>query len=780
MRAWYRLFLTCAVVACCTAEMQAQLPILNHANGDVTPTSQSTTNGPESRSEAPLPSKREEVAEQLRVAQRTLESAKDSSDQANAKPPERLQREVELLKQLEGAVAQLEVAKKENVDQQTRLGDFQTQLETVRANGPPEPRPYSFLLLDHLRDDLVARQARTEAVELAAVSASEAVTRAKLALEAKQQAQRRAKEVEQANGVAEDKKAELATATKLADIEVRIAEETLALKKQDKENQQLAQKLHQVQVDLLAEKINWIAKGVVFSDADLRDQMIEIDKQEEDLQSELRLAESNELYADGEWSRVRQQLDTSQDKNPELAEQVDAKQLTRQFYQTQVSLLNSRLQRRRVNREIWQRRFEVIRDTADIEDTINWAKEARTRLDQLEREKRVEQMRIEELRQDLVGFDKESQAVGEDAGQVRRWIQAQRDTLSQLIQTHDTNIVSIEASRRLTEKLLYEIEGDVMRWSFSEWLNSFWYYASKVWNTELTTVDDHPLTAGKVLLGVLLIFFGFIAARMLSRTLGYRLQRGRIHMNESGAAAIQSLSFYVFLVSFTLTALKFVSVPLTVFTFLGGAIAIGVGFGSQNVLNNFISGLILLAERPIKVGDLIQIGDLFGNIEHIGARSTIVRTGNNLDIIIPNSTFLENNVVNLTRGDDKLRTHVSVGIAYGSPTREATKLMKHAAVEHGRVLNSPEPFVWFTEFGDNSLNFEVHFWVRVRSIADRTRIESDLRYSIDQLFREGGITIAFPQRDIHFDAAKPIPVQVMRVTEPSDESRSPTAWPHAD
>lgn len=775
MRPWFRLFLLCVALPGGTAELQAQLPILNHANGDVTPTTGSAVTAPESRDEVPMPSKREEVAEQLRVAQRTLESAKDSSEQGNAKPPERLQREVELLKQLEGTIAQLEVGKKEHVDQQTRFKDFQSQLETVRASGPPEERPYSFLLLDHLRDDLAARKARSETVESAATAATEAVTRAKQALESKQQAQRRAKELEQAANTTEEKKAELANATKLAEIEVRIAEEALVLKKQDKENQQLAQKLHQVQVDLLDEKIKWISRGVVFSDNDLRDQMIEIDKQEEDLQSELTLAESNLKYADGEWSRVRQQFDILMEKNAELAEQVEAKQLTRQFYQTHVALLNTRLQRRRANREIWQRRYQVIRDLTDTEDTITWVNEARTRLDQLEREKRVEQMRIDELRQDLVGFDKESQAAGEDSGQVRRWIHVQRDTLSQLIQVHDANIVSIEASRRLTEKLVAEIEGDVMRWSMSEWLKSCSYYANKVWNTELTNLDDHPLTVGKVLVVVLLIFAGFIVARTLSRTLSHRLQAGRIHMNESGAAAIQSLSFYIFLVSFTLTALKFANVPLTMFTFLGGAIAIGVGFGSQNVLNNFISGLILLAERPIKVGDLIQIGDLYGNIEHIGARSTIVRTGNNLDIIIPNSTFLENNVVNLTRGDDKLRTHVCIGIAYGSPTREATKLMKHAAVEHGRVLNSPEPFVWFTEFGDNALNFEVHFWVRVRSISDRSRIESDLRYSIDQLFREAGISIAFPQRDIHFDAARPIPVQVVRMNEVLDARSSDAA-----
>ncbi len=761
MQGWIRLILFWAIATSSNA-LLAQLPILNHANGDVTPTSQANSTGAEANLPTSMPTKREEVAEKLRVAQRTLETAKEASEQGNTKPPERLKREVELLKQLEGTVAQLEVNKTEFNDLQTRLSDLVSQLEAVRANGPPEERPYSFLMLDHLRDDLAFRQTRTEAVDVATTSAVEGVTRAKEALEAKQQSYRRAKETEQTNSAQEDKKAELANATKLAEIDVRIATEMLAVRKQERDNQQLANELHKRHIELLEEKVKWIARSVVFSEQDLRDQMIEIDKQEEDLKSELLLAESNLEYSKSEWSRVRQQLDTSMEKNAELAEQVEAKQLRRNFYQTQVSLLNTRLSRRRANREIWQRRYQVIREEADTEELIKWSADAHKQLDQLEREKRVEQMRIDELRQDLVRLDKESQTTGDDAGQVRHWIQEQRETLSQLIQTHDANIVSIEASRRLSEKLVAEIEGDVMSWSFGDWVDGLWYYTNEARNIELMTVDDHPLTLGKVIFGVLLVFFGFVVARMLSRTLGHRLQSGRVRMNESGAAAIQSLSFYVFLVCFTLIALRFVNVPLTMFTFLGGAIAIGVGFGSQNVLNNFISGLILLAERPIKVGDLIQIDQLFGNIEHIGARSTIVRTGNNLDIIVPNSTFLENNVVNLTRGDDKLRTHVSVGIAYGSATREAAKLMKQAAVEHGRILNSPEPFVWFTDFGDNSLNFEVHFWVKVRSIADRTRIESDVRYRIDQFFRDAGITIAFPQRDIHFNASRPIPIQLLQ------------------
>jgi small-conductance mechanosensitive channel len=765
MKAWFTFFLLCTTSLLTPVELQAQPPVLNAANGDVTPGAEAVQGGIAPQSEASAPNKREQVAEELRVAQRTLDSAKQTSEENNVKPPERLQREVELLKQLEVVVAQHEAAKSEHRDQQTRLSDLDAQLAIVSESGPPEENSSSFLFLDHLRDDLATRQTRTATVDAALAAATEAIARAKLALEAKEQVFRRAKELEQSN-TSEDKKAELSNATKFAELEVRIATITVDLKKQESTNQQSSQLLHQRQIELLEEKIRWIvSKGVVFSESDLDAQLIEIAKQEDELQNDKQAAESNLGYAEGEWSRARQQLDASTDKDPELAERVEAKALARQLYQTQISVLNSRLERRVGNRKIWERRFKVIRGVATTEEVITWSEEARARLKQLDMEKPLEQNQIEEARQDLAGLDKEYQAAGEDAVQIRRWIQEQRDALTQLIQLHDAGIVSIEASRRLTEKLITEIEGDVQKWSFAQWGETARHYATRVWNTELTKVDDHPLTVGKVLVGVILVFCGFVLARMLSRTLGYRLQQGRIHMNESGAAALQSLSFYVLLVSFTLTALKFVNVPLTMFTFLGGAIAIGVGFGSQNILNNFISGLILLAERPIKVGDLIQIDDLYGNVEQIGARSTIIRTGSNLDIIVPNSTFLENNVVNLTRGDDKLRTHVKVGIAYGSPTREATKLMKHAAVEHGRILNSPEPFVWFTEFGDNSLNFEVHFWVKVRSISDRTRIESDIRYRIDQLFRDAGVTIAFPQRDIHIDASSPIPVRMLPYDE---------------
>jgi small-conductance mechanosensitive channel len=265
---------------------------------------------------------------------------------------------------------------------------------------------------------------------------------------------------------------------------------------------------------------------------------------------------------------------------------------------------------------------------------------------------------------------------------------------------------------------------------------------------------------GTLVLAILLLFAGYGVSRRLSRLVAAVMKK-RFKLEAGPASAIETLGFYFLFITFAVTALRLVNFPLTAFTIAGGAIAIGVGFGSQNVMNNFISGLILLLERPVRVGDLVQVEDTHGIVEKIGARSTRILASDNTHIIVPNSFFLENNVVNFTLSDDVLRTQVNVGIIYGSPTREANRIIEEVLAEHSRILEVPKPRIIFSEFGDNSLNFEAYFWIRARTIMDRRQIESDVRFQIDDRFREAGIVIAFPQRDVHLDSAKPLDVRVV-------------------
>lgn len=281
-----------------------------------------------------------------------------------------------------------------------------------------------------------------------------------------------------------------------------------------------------------------------------------------------------------------------------------------------------------------------------------------------------------------------------------------------------------------------------------------------VWYVKIAEVDEKPITIGKVIIGGLLILLGVWAARILSLILGKKLLP-RFGLNSNASAAFQTVIFYLMICIFTLIALQIINIPITVFTLLGGAVAIGIGFGSQNIMNNFISGLILLAERPIKIADVIQFGDLRGKVVRIGARSTRIRTSDNIDIIVPNSAFLENNVINWTLQDNQIRTKVGVGFAYGSDTAKAKEILLQACKENKSILQTPAPVVLFTEFGDNALLFEVHFWIIMDSFLTKFSIESEMRFQINELCNQAELVIAFPQRDVHMDTLKPLEIRLL-------------------
>jgi small-conductance mechanosensitive channel len=305
--------------------------------------------------------------------------------------------------------------------------------------------------------------------------------------------------------------------------------------------------------------------------------------------------------------------------------------------------------------------------------------------------------------------------------------------------------------------------------ALEEAAETFGEWAFAAWRAELFQLGSQSVTIGLVVVALALFTLGFSASRWLSGLLGNFLTR-RLSVEQGAAHAIQGLAYYFLLAIFTFSALRLLNIPLTAFTVAGGAIAIGVGFGSQNIVNNFISGLVLMLERPIKVGDIIDVDGTFGRVQNIGARSTRIRTFDNIHIVVPNSSFLEKNVINWTHTDDVVRTSVDIGVAYGSPTREVDRLICRVLAEHGQILDKPPPTVLFTEFGDNALNFRAYFWLKIPEMMDRRRVESDVRYRIDSFFREAGIEIAFPQRDVHLDVAAALPVRLV-TEEPPEEGK---------
>ena len=210
--------------------------------------------------------------------------------------------------------------------------------------------------------------------------------------------------------------------------------------------------------------------------------------------------------------------------------------------------------------------------------------------------------------------------------------------------------------------------------------------------------------------------------------------------------SIASLLYYAIMVVGILLAVAVAGFDLTNLALIAGALSVGIGFGLQNVVNNFVSGLILLFERPIKVGDVLEYGGSWAEVQDIRVRSTVVRTFDRAELIVPNSELVSATVTNWSHSDRKSRVILPVRVAYGTDPQQVRDLIRQAATEHPAVLDDPAPMALFQDFGDSGLAFEARFFVDVN---DYVTAPSDVRYRLVELFRAEGIAIPYPQRDVH-------------------------------
>ncbi len=289
----------------------------------------------------------------------------------------------------------------------------------------------------------------------------------------------------------------------------------------------------------------------------------------------------------------------------------------------------------------------------------------------------------------------------------------------------------------------------------------------RIWRAELFSASGRPIKLNQLVIALLIILMGLWISKRVSWLVSRRLARIQ-RIDSHAVAVIQTVVFNTMVVIIILAAMPIAGIPTTIFTVLGGAVAIGIGFGAQNLFNNLISGLIIMLERPIRLGDIVQVGEHEGLIEAINNRCTTLRRTDGVDLLIPNSHFLEQPVVNWTLANRDVRGSVVVGVAYGSPTDQVARRLRQCMDEHSLIHDKPEPIVLLQDFGDNALVFEAYFWSRIKRPMDLKKIQSDVRFRFDELCREAGITIAFPQRDVHLDTLRPLEVKVVPGGKGSD------------
>jgi len=291
-----------------------------------------------------------------------------------------------------------------------------------------------------------------------------------------------------------------------------------------------------------------------------------------------------------------------------------------------------------------------------------------------------------------------------------------------------------------------------------------------IWNFELTKVDTVTYSAGvprtetrSITLGIVLtaltlfiIAYGF-AARISRRLQGVIVGRG--HIAEAQANTLRTWLMILVTVALALTTLRYFEIPLTVFAFFGGALAIGLGFGTQTLIKNFISGIIVLFERKIRVGDILEVdANTSGTVVEINTRSSVLRNAEGKETLIPNSLFLENRVTNLTLSNRRVRRVIRLGVGHGCDPSQVMTILKECAERHGLILNEPAPVVTLDDITPGGLTFAVFFWVEFNSRTDSNVVSSDVRIMIGKRFAESGIE--FQNSDVTLRSAAPLQLEM--------------------
>ncbi len=287
------------------------------------------------------------------------------------------------------------------------------------------------------------------------------------------------------------------------------------------------------------------------------------------------------------------------------------------------------------------------------------------------------------------------------------------------------------------------------------WLDhvTLWHYKGTVDGTE----TQIAVTAADVLLALLITAATIVTARRFPALLEIVLLK-RVSVSAGGRYTATTLARYLIAGIGILLVLKTMGARWEQIQWMAAALSVGIGFGLQEIVANFISGLIILFERPIRVGDVVTIGDSDGIVTRIKIRATTIRTWDRQELLVPNKEFITGRLLNWSLSDQITRIRVPVGVAYGSDVQKAMVLMREAAEHNKLVLNDPKPHVIFTQFGDNTLNLELRCFVGAQD--DRLPAISQINEAINAIFNETGIVIAFPQRDVHLDTSRPLDVRI--------------------
>ena len=656
----------------------------------------------------------------VQVSRLSADSPAEEADQSN---PAR--ETLGLLRSLDALYSQHQTRLAQKQELEIQAKEAEKKLESQDKFEPDEPKPYSFLLLENLKDQLALEEDREDPIAADLKSAKQLL----------QAAHKELDERESDRQKSSDKAVTKATDDDAADLrpeklQVAIARAAVGLRQTEIEVHTLRLTLCKNKQKQLSKQVEIVKKDFAFTAHDRDDQLARLAGVEADFKRQRREVESGFQKIEAEQKAAIDQLTERKAQQSDIDATVQAWRAAGNAYQNAIVLLDQQIENITHVRRFWKRRYELANSAVEPKKLSQWKDDLDEFVDQLHDVSGSIKHRRDTARDEQPSIERQPKG-----GELEPLVEAAHSQAARLLELRDM-CETILADTKSTERTLGRFQKELsakLKATSGGWGTGIGDTLKSLVGYEILDVEDQSITIGKVLFLIAYVVGGVLLAYLLARVLG-RHVLPRFGMHHGAASALKSIVFYTLCLVFGVLAFRVLQIPLAAFAFLGGAVAIAIGFGSQDIMNNFMSGIILLTEQPIRIGDVVQLEDVQGVVLHIGLRSTRLQTDANHELIVPNKTLIDEQVTNLTLTDNFVQVFVTVILDRSVPVVPAKWQMLEVAFSHPLVMKSPRPVVLLKEFDTYWSTFEVHFWLQHTSFMKCAIVQSEILEVISGLF----------------------------------------------